>query len=131
MFWSDMSAQSMSPRTGLLAAGAADRVAVGRDARIWHDRQMTAKWSTDQIVDQTGSTAVVTGANSGLGLVTARELARAGANVVMACRNAQKGEAAAAEIRAVVPDAHVRGAEPDLGSLDSVGALAAAPAAGG
>jgi NAD(P)-dependent dehydrogenase (short-subunit alcohol dehydrogenase family) len=87
---------------------------------------MTAKWSADQIAHQTGRTAVVTGANSGLGLVTARELARAGADVVMACRNVQKGEAAAAEIRGAVPDAQVQVAGLDLSSLDSVRAFAAA-----
>src|SRR5215216_1957357 len=92
---------------------------------------MTAKWSADQIADQTGRTAVVTGANSGLGLVTARELARAGADVVMACRNVPKGEAAAAEIGAVVPDAQVQVAELDLSSLDSVRAFAAALNVGG
>jgi NAD(P)-dependent dehydrogenase (short-subunit alcohol dehydrogenase family) len=92
---------------------------------------MTARWSADQIADQTGRSAVVTGANSGLGLVTARELARAGANGVMACRNVQKGEAAAAEIRAGVPDARLQVAGLDLGSLDSVRAFAAALDAGG
>ncbi len=81
---------------------------------------MTDTWTTDQIPDQSGATAVVTGANSGLGLVTARELARAGATVVLACRNTQKGDAAAAEISADVPDAQVSVSELDLSSLDSV-----------
>src|SRR4051812_9895171 len=94
------------------------------------DWQMTDKWSADQIPDQTGRTGVVTGANSGLGLVSARELARAGANVVMACRNVRKGDAAAAELRAAVPDAQVQGAELDLSSLDSVRAFAAGLDAG-
>src|SRR2546426_5942282 len=84
------------------------------------DWRMTAAWSADRIADQTGKTAVVTGANSGLGLVTARELARAGATVVLACRNVQKGEAAAAEIRAAVPGAGLQVAELDLSSLESV-----------
>jgi NAD(P)-dependent dehydrogenase (short-subunit alcohol dehydrogenase family) len=81
---------------------------------------MTAKWSPDQIADQAGRTAIVTGANSGLGLVTARELARAGASVVLACRNVQKGETAAAEIRAAVPGARLQVSELDLSSLASV-----------
>jgi NAD(P)-dependent dehydrogenase (short-subunit alcohol dehydrogenase family) len=87
---------------------------------------MTAKWSAESIADQSGRTAVVTGANSGLGLVTARELARAGATVVLACRNVQKGEAAAAEIGAGVPGARLRVAELDLSSLESVRRFAAA-----
>ncbi len=87
---------------------------------------MTAKWSADQIPDQTGRTAVVTGANSGLGLVTARELSRAGASVVLACRNVHKGEAAAAEVRAAVPGAQLQVAELDLSSLASVRRFAGA-----
>jgi NAD(P)-dependent dehydrogenase (short-subunit alcohol dehydrogenase family) len=53
-----------------------------------------ARWTAADIPDQSGRVAVVTGANSGLGLVTARELARAGARVVVACRNTAKGESA-------------------------------------
>jgi NAD(P)-dependent dehydrogenase (short-subunit alcohol dehydrogenase family) len=56
------------------------------------------KWTAADMPDQAGKTAVVTGANSGLGLVISRELARAGATVVMACRNVKKGERAAAEV---------------------------------
>ena len=87
---------------------------------------MAAKWSADQIPDQSGRTAVVTGANSGLGLVTARGLARAGASVVLACRDVRKGEAAAAEIGAAVPGARLEVAELDLSSLASVRRFAAA-----
>jgi NAD(P)-dependent dehydrogenase (short-subunit alcohol dehydrogenase family) len=86
---------------------------------------MGSKWNADQIPDQTGRTAVVTGANSGLGYVTSLELARAGATVVMACRTVAKGEAAASEIRAAVPGAQVTVGELDLGSLDSVRRFAA------
>ena len=61
---------------------------------------MPSPWTANQIPRLSGRTAVVTGANSGLGQVTARELARAGASRDLACRNAGKGEDAAAAIRA-------------------------------
>ncbi len=77
------------------------------------------------IPDQTGRVAIVTGANSGLGLVTARELARAGAEVVIACRNADKGTDAAAQIGAAVPGATLEVRQLDLAELASVRAFAA------
>ena len=85
---------------------------------------MADKWTADRIPDQGGRTAIVTGANSGLGLITARELARKGARVVMACRNMAKGESALAEVQAAAPGAEVELAELDLGSLDSVRSFA-------
>jgi NAD(P)-dependent dehydrogenase (short-subunit alcohol dehydrogenase family) len=85
---------------------------------------MANGWDAEQIPDQSGRTAIVTGANSGLGLVTARELARAGASVVMACRNLEKGHAAVDEVRAAVPDAQVQLDELDLASLASMRAFA-------
>jgi NAD(P)-dependent dehydrogenase (short-subunit alcohol dehydrogenase family) len=85
---------------------------------------MNAKWSSEQIPDQHGRTAIVTGANSGLGLSTARELARHGAKVVLACRNTDKGTQALGEISAAAPDAEVELAELDLSSLASVEAFA-------
>ena len=80
-------------------------------------------WSTADIADQSGRRAIVTGANSGLGLIAARELARKGASVVLACRNMQKGEAALAQVHAAGGDAEL--AALDLGSLASVRAFAA------
>jgi NAD(P)-dependent dehydrogenase (short-subunit alcohol dehydrogenase family) len=86
---------------------------------------MPDKWSTTDIPDQHGRVAVVTGANSGLGLIDARELARAGATVIMACRNTEKGETAAERIRGADPDAEVSVAALDLADLSSVRAFAA------
>jgi len=86
---------------------------------------MAEKWTAADIPDQTGRTAVVTGANSGLGLAAARALAVAGAEVVLACRNLEKGEEALASIRAEVPGAAVDLRELDLSSLASVRAFAA------
>jgi NAD(P)-dependent dehydrogenase (short-subunit alcohol dehydrogenase family) len=66
----------------------------------------------------------VTGSNSGIGLSAARELARGGANVVLACRNTDKADAAAREIRSAAEGADVEVAELDLASLASVRAFA-------
>jgi NAD(P)-dependent dehydrogenase (short-subunit alcohol dehydrogenase family) len=85
---------------------------------------MAEKWTTKEIPDQSGRLAVVTGANSGLGLAVSRELARAGANVVLACRNTAKGAAAAEEIRSAAPGARVDVAALDLADLASVRAFA-------
>ncbi len=87
---------------------------------------MASKWTSEEIPDQSGRTAVVTGANSGLGLVTARELARAGASVVLACRTLSKAAAAVEQIRAEVADADLEVRELDLSSLKSVRAFATA-----
>jgi NAD(P)-dependent dehydrogenase (short-subunit alcohol dehydrogenase family) len=77
-------------------------------------------WGRADIPDQSGRTAVVTGANGGLGLETARALAAAGADVVMAARNQQRAAEAIEEIRSGVPDSRLTVVELDLGSLDSV-----------
>jgi NAD(P)-dependent dehydrogenase (short-subunit alcohol dehydrogenase family) len=87
------------------------------------------RWTAADIPDQRGRVAVVTGANSGLGLATARELARAGARVVLATRSTQKGEDAASRIVSTVPGAELDPTVLDLADLDSVRAFAAsAPA---
>ena len=85
---------------------------------------MAEKWTPRDVPDQSGRVAVVTGANSGLGLITARELARAGAQVVLACRSAERGERALGEIRGAVPDASLELSLLDLGDLASVRAFA-------
>ena len=81
-------------------------------------------WSVDEIPDQRGRTAVVTGANGGLGLETVRALAAAGATVLMASRNLDKAAQAEADIRRGLPAASLQIVELDLGSLASVRAAA-------
>jgi NAD(P)-dependent dehydrogenase (short-subunit alcohol dehydrogenase family) len=85
---------------------------------------MADGWMADRMPDQSGRVAVVTGANSGLGLVTARELARRGALVVLACRNMEKGRAAHAEVAAVASGPEPELEELDLASLSSVRSFA-------
>ncbi len=82
------------------------------------------KWTAADMPDQMGRKAVVTGANSGLGLVTARELARHGASVTLAVRDTEKGERAATAIREAEPSAQVRVMALDLADLDSIRAFA-------
>jgi len=79
-----------------------------------------SKWTTNDIPDQTGRTAVVTGANTGLGYETANALAAKGAHVVLAVRNLDKGNAAADLIRRVNAGASVSVQKLDLGSLASI-----------
>ncbi len=85
---------------------------------------MNDRWTVDRIPDQSGRVAVVTGANSGLGLIVARELARAGARVVLACRNTDKGATALRGVTNEVPTAEAELAALDLASLDSVRSFA-------
>ncbi|KAA8966893.1 SDR family NAD(P)-dependent oxidoreductase [Mycobacterium sp.] len=84
------------------------------------------KWSELDVPDQRGRTAIVTGANTGIGYHTAAVLARRGAHVVLAVRNLGKGNAALARIVAAQPQADVTLAELDLSSLASVRSAAAA-----
>ncbi|MFJ9468568.1 oxidoreductase [Streptomyces caniferus] len=84
------------------------------------------RWNTSHIPDQTGRSVVVTGANSGIGYATARELARHGARVLLACRNQARGMAALERLRSEVPTAEAEFRPLDLSDLSSVRDFAAA-----
>lgn len=86
-------------------------------------------WTTNDMPDQTGKTVVITGGNTGIGYETAIALAKAGANVVLACRDQEKANKAAETIRqqtetAAVETAIVETASLDLASLKSVNQFA-------
>ncbi len=82
-------------------------------------------WTIERIPDLSGRVAVVTGANSGLGLETTRVLARAGAHVVMACRDVERAGHARAGLLEADPEASIEIVEVDLASIASVKAGAA------
>lgn len=77
-------------------------------------------WTAENIPDQTGRTAIVTGANSGLGFFTALELGRAGAAVTLAVRSLDKGVKAKSELCALAPAADFTVVELDVASLASI-----------
>jgi NAD(P)-dependent dehydrogenase (short-subunit alcohol dehydrogenase family) len=82
------------------------------------------RWTAGDIPDLRGRTVIVTGANSGLGLATARELACHGAHTVLACRSEQRGAQALAQLRDSAPRANLELATLDLADLASVRAFA-------
>ena len=86
---------------------------------------MTRKWTTAELPSLAGKTAIVTGANSGLGLETTAGLAAAGATVIMACRNPARAEPALAALRVRVPGAKLAAMALDLADLASVRRFAA------
>ncbi|WP_353068104.1 oxidoreductase [Tunturibacter empetritectus] len=81
-------------------------------------------WTAADIASQTGKLVIVTGAMGGLGFETALELARAGAEVILAGRNKEKGSVATQRIRQQVASAKVHFEDADLGSLESIKAFA-------
>ncbi|MGW3986992.1 oxidoreductase [Streptomyces sp. NPDC004830] len=83
------------------------------------DLQSNETFRADRLPDLSGRTAVVTGANSGIGLTTADALARAGAHVVLAVRDTDRGRAAAASVRGSTEVRRL-----DLADLASVRAFA-------
>jgi len=82
-------------------------------------------WSLKHIPDLSGKTAIVTGANAGIGYETARALAGKGARVILACRSAERGQAAVARIQQEHPQASLEFRALDLASLESVRHFAA------
>jgi NAD(P)-dependent dehydrogenase (short-subunit alcohol dehydrogenase family) len=87
-------------------------------------RENSMKWTAASMPSLQGKIAVVTGANSGLGLHTAIGLAAAGAEVVMACRSPDKAARALQQVRAQAPGAKVEVMPLDLADLASVRAFA-------
>jgi NAD(P)-dependent dehydrogenase (short-subunit alcohol dehydrogenase family) len=83
------------------------------------------KWTAADLPDLSGKVAIVTGASSGLGLETAAALAGAGAQTVLACRDAARGARALEFVRARAPGADGRVLELDLADLSSIRAFAA------
>jgi NAD(P)-dependent dehydrogenase (short-subunit alcohol dehydrogenase family) len=84
-----------------------------------------SRWTAADIPNLTGRVALVTGANAGLGLEIATQLARHGARVILACRNAEKGRTALATLLQGCPQADARVQALDLASLASVERCAA------
>lgn len=83
-------------------------------------------WRASNMPSQAGRLAVVTGANSGIGLETTRELARKGALVIMACRSEDKAQRAKEKILQDLPDGRLEVQLLDLSSLASIHAFTAA-----
>ena len=77
-------------------------------------------WTAQNVPDLSGKVAIITGANSGLGYEAALALAARNARVILACRNKQRGETAAASIRRALPLAGVEIWELDLASLEAI-----------
>ena len=77
-------------------------------------------WTAANVPNLAGKTAVVTGANSGIGFEAARVLAAAGARVFLACRSSERGTAAVGRIQTVRPQGEVQLVKLDLASLNSV-----------
>ncbi|ELK33042.1 Retinol dehydrogenase 12 [Myotis davidii] len=116
--WSLLSTQTWGPGSVLLILVFLLRLSV----RLWHQTQL---WDLQHCpTDLTGKTAVVTGANSGIGKAVSQELARRGARVVLACRSRERGQRALAEIQAATKDASLLLGEVDLSSMASIRSFA-------
>ena len=91
---------------------------------------MSKHWKAEDIPSQVGRRYIITGGNSGIGYHAALKLVRKGANVVLACRDRGRGEAAIVRLREEAPGCHIELAILDLASLASVREFAAAEIAG-
>jgi len=90
-----------------------------------------AGWTADDIPDQSGTTVLVTGGNSGLGYETVLQLARKGARVLVAARDRARGTAALERLGAEAPGSQAELAQIDLADLTSVERFAEGFLAGG
>lgn len=81
---------------------------------------MSENWTAENVPDLSGKIIVITGANSGIGYESAREIARKGGEVIVASRNPEKAEAAILKIRKEFPDAKLKFIELDLANLASI-----------
>ncbi|XP_076306476.1 retinol dehydrogenase 11-like isoform X3 [Tachypleus tridentatus] len=104
--------------------GAGSNIRGQNTIRKWIGLFMFRRWLGGGICKSTarldGKTVVITGGNTGIGKVTALELAKRGAHVVIACRDTTKGEMAVQEIKRVVPNGNIVTFSLDLSSLQSV-----------
>ena len=82
------------------------------------------KWTTDNIPDQSGRIAIITGSNSGIGFEAAKALAEKGAEVILAVRSQAKGDAAIASIQAETTNAKLQVRLLDLADLASIKSFA-------
>ncbi|WP_440121466.1 oxidoreductase [Tenacibaculum sp. Ill] len=81
---------------------------------------MSTHWNTENIPSQAGKTILITGANSGLGLGSAKELARKGAKVIMTARNQTKGQQALNEVKREIPNADLELMNLDLADIPNI-----------
>ena len=81
---------------------------------------MKNTWTTDNIPDLSGKIIIITGANSGIGFESAREFAREGAEVIFACRNRNKAEAAIQKLQTEFPGSKLEFIELNLSDLQSI-----------
>lgn len=118
LLWALLSTQVWGLGSGLLILVFLLRLS----ARLWYKSQL---WDLQHCsTDLTGKTAVVTGANSGIGKIVSQELARRGARVILACRSHERGQRALAEIQAASKDACLLLGEVDLSSMASIRSFA-------